>query len=422
MRRGIHRTKMATLRARCGALAPGRASRKIRTVPGIRARPTRRCKRAATRQVRASAAGIDLSGPESVLQALGALAAVIAVHEMGHFTAARLQNIRVSKFAVGFGPVVARVQGEEVEYTVRAIPIGGFVTFPDAQNGEDSDRYDPDDPDLLRNRPIWDRAVVVSAGVVANAIFAYALLLTQVSSVGFLRQEMMPGAVVPELQENSAAARGGLRPGDKVIEVGGTPLDEGGRGVRELVQLVKISPGKELQLLVDREGERLPLTIIPDDVRGMGRIGVQLTSNANSKRLIAHDPGEAFKMAGQEWLKLLDTVVGGLVQLFSNFSGAAKQVSGPLAIVSVGAEVARTDISGLYQFAAIVNLNLAVVNLLPLPALDGGYLFLMLIEALRGGKKIPKEVEQAVMTSGLLLLTSLSIWLLIRDAIGLTIK
>eukprot|EP00894_Picocystis_sp_ML_P004172 jgi/Pico_ML_1/54689/g564.t1 len=154
--------------------------------------------------------------PKAPKKALGALAAVIAVHELGHFTAARMQRIRVSKFAVGFGPIVARVQGDEVEYTVRAIPIGGFVTFPDAQNGDDSDQYDPDDPDLLRNRPIWDRAVVVSAGVVANAIFAYALLLTQVSSVGFLRQEMMPGAIVPELQENSAAARGGLRPGDKV--------------------------------------------------------------------------------------------------------------------------------------------------------------------------------------------------------------
>lgn len=410
------------MRAARGAAAPPKAPKKARAARGILERRSRRCRDAGRRQVRAAAAGIDLSGPESVLQALGALAAVIAVHELGHFTAARMQRIRVSKFAVGFGPIVARVQGDEVEYTVRAIPIGGFVTFPDAQNGDDSDQYDPDDPDLLRNRPIWDRAVVVSAGVVANAIFAYALLLTQVSSVGFLRQEMMPGAIVPELQENSAAARGGLRPGDKVIEVGGTPLDEGGRGVRELVQLVKISPGKEMQLLVERNGEKLPLTVIPDDVRGMGRIGVQLTSNASPKRLIAHDPGEAFAMAGKEWIKLLDTVVSGLGQLFSNFSGAAKQVSGPLAIVSVGAEVARTDISGLYQFAAIVNLNLAVVNLLPLPALDGGYLFLMLIEALRGGKKIPKEVEQAVMTSGLLLLTSLSIWLLIRDAIGLTIK
>lgn len=372
------------------------------------------------KSTRAYALGIDLSGPESVLQALGSLAAVIAVHELGHFSAARLQRIHVSKFAVGFGPVVARVQKDEVEYTLRAIPIGGFVTFPDAQNGEDSESYDPEDPDLLRNRPLKDRILVVSAGVMANAVFAYALLLAQVSSVGFMRQEMMPGAIVPELQENSAASRAGLLPGDKVLEVGGTALDEGGDGVRELVQLVKISPGKELQFVVERNGEKLSIPIVPDDVRGVGRIGVQLTSNANPKRLVAHNLGEALSLSGKEWLRLLHTVTGGLAQLFSNFSGAAKQVSGPLAIISVGAEVARTDVSGLYQFAAIVNLNLAVVNLLPLPALDGGYLFLMLVEALRGGEKIPKEVEQAVMTSGLLILTSFSIWLLIRDAIGLT--
>lgn len=113
-----------------------------------------------------------------MLTALGVLAAIVAVHEAGHFFAARSQGIHVSKFAIGFGPPLIKYQGPEVEYSLRAIPLGGFVAFPD----EDPDcPYPPDDPDLLKNRPILDRAIVITAGVIANAIFAFSLLFTQVS-------------------------------------------------------------------------------------------------------------------------------------------------------------------------------------------------------------------------------------------------
>ncbi len=115
-----------------------------------------------------------------MLSAIGVLAAIVAVHEAGHFFAARSQGIHVSKFAIGFGPPLIKYQGPEVEYSLRAVPLGGFVAFPD----EDADcPYPPDDPDLLKNRPILDRAIVITAGVIANAIFAFSLLFTQVSVV-----------------------------------------------------------------------------------------------------------------------------------------------------------------------------------------------------------------------------------------------
>ena len=109
----------------------------------------------------------------------------------------------------------------------------------------------------------------------------------------------------------------------------------------------------------------------------------------------------------------------GLGALFSNPSQAGKAVAGPVAIVAAGAEAARADAAGIFQFAAIVNINLAVVNLLPLPALDGGYLALILLEALRGGKRLPKDVETAVMTSGLLLLMVSGVALIIKDTFNL---
>jgi len=124
----------------------------------------------------------QLDGPASTLEAVAVLASIIFVHECGHFFAARLQDIHVSKFSIGFGPNLLSYQGPEVEYSLRAIPLGGFVAFPD----DDPDcPFPEDDPDLLRNRPMKDRAIVVSAGVLANVAFALAILTTQVNTVGF---------------------------------------------------------------------------------------------------------------------------------------------------------------------------------------------------------------------------------------------
>lgn len=146
---------------------------------------------------------------------------------------------------------------------------------------------------------------------------------------------------------------------------------------------------------------------------------MQLASPGRVKHIAASSPGAAVSLAAREYSRLSSAVLKGLGMLFSNPSQAGKAVAGPVAIVAAGAEAARADTAGIFQFAAIVNINLAVVNLLPLPALDGGYLALILLEALRGGKKLPKEVESAVMASGLLLLMATGVALLIKDTFKL---
>ena len=125
-----------------------------------------------------------------------------------------------------------------------------------------------------------------------------------------------------------------------------------------------------------------------------------------------------FQMAGSEFKRISGIVLGGLVSIVTNFAGVANQISGPVAIVAKGSEIARTDSAGLFLFAAIININLAAVNLLPLPALDGGYLLLLAIEAARG-KRLPQGLEQGVMASGLLLMMALGVGLVIRDTINL---
>lgn len=362
--------------------------------------------------------GLENSG--SVIQSIAVLAAVISVHEAGHFLAARLQGIHVTKFAIGFGPTLAKFQGKEVEYSLRAIPLGGYVAFPD---DDPNSGFQADDPDLLKNRGIPARALVISAGVIANIIFAYSVLFGQVLTVGLVEQEYLPGVVIPEIMARSAASRGGLEAGDVVLSVGGRTLDKNVDAVFDLVDTIKDNPGRTLDFEVRRAGfsELVPLKITPDlAYDGAGKIGVQLSTNASLHRVKASNLGEAVTKASKEFMRLTTTVTEGLKQVFFNFAQTADKLSGPVAIVAVGAEVARSDIAGLFQFAAIVNINLAVVNILPLPALDGGYLFLIALEALRG-KKLPEGVEKGIMSSGILLLLAVGVVLMVRDTLNLGI-
>lgn len=360
----------------------------------------------------------NFEGPQSVLEAAAVLTAIIVVHESGHFLAASLQGIHVSKFAVGFGPILAKFNAKNVEYSIRAFPLGGFVGFPD--NDPDSD-IPVDDENLLKNRPIIDRIIVVSAGVIANVIFALVIIFVQILAVGLPVQEVFPGVNVPEVRPFSAASRDGLIAGDVIIEVNGSEfLKPGPNAVSEVVDVIKRSPKKYVLLKVKRGVQDFEIRVTPDEnFDGTGKIGVQLAPNVKLSKVRPKNLVEAVTFTAKEFWGLSSNVFDGLKQTFLNFSQSASKVSGPVAIIAVGAEVARSNIDGLYQFAAILNINLAIINLLPLPALDGGTLALILIEAARGGRKLPLEVEQRITSSGIMLVLILGLYLIIRDTLNL---
>lgn len=359
-------------------------------------------------------------GPQSVIEAAAVLTAIIVVHETGHFLAANLQGIHVSKFSVGFGPVLAKFNSNNVEYSVRAFPLGGFVGFPD--NDPDSD-IPVDDVDLLKNRPVFDRVLVVSAGVIANIVFAYVIIFVQVLSVGLPVQEAFPGVLVPEIRASSAASRDGLLAGDIILAVNGIELPKGvPNSVSEVVDVIKKNPKRNVSLKITRGDRNFDLGVTPDEsIDGTGRIGVQLSPNVKFTKVKPNNIIQAFNFTGREFWGLSSDVVDSLKQTFLNFSQSASKVSGPVAIIAVGAEVAKSNIDGLFQFAALLNLNLAVINLLPLPALDGGSLALILVEAARGGRKLPLEVEQGIMSSGIMFVIILGLFLIIRDTLNLDI-
>jgi RIP metalloprotease RseP len=437
---------------------------------------------------------MSISGILFALPAIAVLALLIVVHELGHFMAARLQGIYANKFSIGFGPVLWKYQGPETEYALRAFPLGGFVGFPEEDPEENT--IDPKDPNLLKNRPILDRAIVMSAGVIANLIFAYLVLVLQMATVGAPQAEK-PGVLVsrivadvtaaspnvadlgikvgdtvffdqkfdytfnpqtntaqlvvkpsaqavqlpvqhkseaskPEFTKISlpantvlaidlkpnAAMRYGIKPGDVIVSAAGHTFGQAIDEQGALRKIIEVNPGKPVDLSVQRGDQRLTFAVTPEAIAtGEGRIGAGLDANgALARKRIG---GLAvFSAAADEFQKIVYDTVSGFGMLVSRFNTVASQVAGPVAIVAAGSRITQSDAANLFYFAALISVNLAIINILPLPALDGGHLAFLLLEGLRG-KPVPSKIQDGVMQTGLMLLLGLGIFLIIRDTANL---
>jgi membrane-associated protease RseP (regulator of RpoE activity) len=350
----------------------------------------------------------------SVLAAIAVLAVLILVHELGHFIAARSQGIYVNRFSLGFGPVIWKYQGTQTEYAIRAFPLGGFVGFPD--DDPDSD-IPPNDPNLLRNRPILDRAIVISAGVIANLIFAYFLLVAQVSFVGIPQPgAVQPGVVIQQLAPDvsSVATKAGIQKGDVILGANQREFGTSPQEIEALREVIKTNPGKPVKLEIARDGQKLSLTVVPEaKTNGEGSIGVGLAPNVKIERDRA-DFVKALSVGATEFQRIVIMTFQGFGKLVTNFGETASQVAGPIKIVEIGASIAQNDTASLFFFGALISINLAVINILPLPALDGGQLAFLLIEGLRG-KPLPNRVQEGVMQTGLMLLLGLGIFLIVKE-------
>ena len=348
----------------------------------------------------------------SVLAAIAVLAVLIFVHELGHFLAARSQGIHVNRFSLGFGPVLLKYQGPETEYAVRAFPFGGYVGFPD----DDPDStIEPDDPNLLRNRPVLDRAIVISAGVIANLIFAYFLLVSQVGFVG-IPEASQPGVLIPKLAPDMsmAATKAGIKAGDVILAADGTEFDTSVQNTPLLSEIIKKHPGEPIELKIKRGEQNLNLTVVPEDKSGSGSIGVALSHNGKIERRSANSIVEAFSVGATQFQNIISQTVQGFGKLVTNFGQTAGQVAGPVKIVKIGASIAQNDTGSLFFFAALISINLAFINILPLPALDGGQLAFLLIEGVRG-KPLPNRIQEGVMQTGLVLLLGVGILIFVKE-------
>ncbi|MGA0364959.1 MAG: M50 family metallopeptidase, partial [Vulcanococcus sp.] len=283
-----------------------------------------------------------------VLTALAILAGLIVVHEAGHFFAATWQGIRVSGFSVGFGPVLLQKQRRGVQFALRAIPLGGFVSFPD----DDEDSSIPsDDPDLLTNRPLPQRALVIAAGVIANLLLAWAVLMAQGAFVGIPAGfSATPGVLVSGVQQGQAAAASGLKAGDRILAVDGRDLGGGQSAVSQLVELVKGAPDQTLRLQAERQGQALELQLTPADLSGIGRIGAQLQPSGTEAFRRPRSPIEVIQQANHDVALLTKRTVDGFITLVTHFGETAGQVSGPVKIVEMGASLAKQGGSSLFLY------------------------------------------------------------------------
>ena len=351
----------------------------------------------------------------NVLTSITVLGFLIFFHEMGHFLAAILQGIYVDGFSIGFGPSIIKKKINNITYSFRAFPLGGFVSFPD----EDQNGIKANDANLLKNRPLIQRVIVISAGVFANLLLAYIILIVNINTVG-IQYDPDPGILVLAIQPDKAAYKAGLEPGDKILKIKDNTLGIGDEAVKLLVEEIQQSSEKSINVEIMRNNLLRDINIIPQNIDGKGTIGAQLQPNIRQETYKPKNILELFNFVNKEFSSLLTKTIDGYKGLITNFSSTAQQLSGPVKIVEIGAQLSEQGGTGILLFAALISINLAVLNSLPLPLLDGGQLVFTLIEGIRG-RPIPDKIQIAVTQSSFLLLMGLSIILIIRDTSQLLI-
>lgn len=313
---------------------------------------------------------------------------LIFVHELGHFLTAKAVGIRVNEFALGMGPKILSFGKKETRYSLRIFPIGGFVSM----EGEDEDS---DHERAFNKKPVWARALVIIAGSVMNFLTAIVIIAVIVLIIGVTTN--IVGAVSPD----SPADAAGLLADDKIVAIDGKTVD----GWQDVITYIGGSKGDTIALTVERGDKRVDIISGFDVSEGRRIIGIQSKPE--------HAVLPATKMGVLNilyWTKEMFTFLG---QLFTGH-GSMNDLMGPVGIVSTINDQAKYGIISIANLAALISLNLAIVNMLPFPALDGGKLLFLFIRKITG-KAITDEMEGKIHFAGLMLLFGLMIYLVIQD-------
>tara|TARA_B100000745_G_scaffold300584_1_gene255521 strand:+ start:1734 stop:2816 length:1083 start_codon:yes stop_codon:yes gene_type:complete len=346
------------------------------------------------------------------------LVALIIVHEFGHFVVAKLSKMRVDEFGLGYPPKLWGKKIGETEYTLNALPFGGFVKI----YGEDSDAPTKDAPRAFTNRPRILQAATLLAGVAMNVLLAWVLLVIVLSSGAprALAPDQVASAIDVELAvtyvvPGTPAADAGLKAGDILVEGVYENTSFSGSDVDSFVNFVGGATDKEVSLIVERGDDELELSIIPEQgiVEGQGAIGVGLAQIGVLNLPFHQTLGESVIVTG---VLLKDITIGITTFLYQalTFSADFSQIAGPIGIAGVVADAGESGIIPLLSLTALISLNLAVINLLPVPALDGGRLLFVAVESIIR-RPLPAVVAQTANTIGFLLLILLMIVVSISD-------
>ncbi len=325
---------------------------------------------------------------------------LIILHELGHYGAARACGMRVERFSIGFGPKVWGKQLGETHWQVAAIPLGGFVQI----HGMGAEEGEAKEPYSFRSRPIWQRCLVMVAGPGANWVIAAAAIALLAGTVGFHEADESSSSI-GEIVDNSPAAAAGLLSGDVVRAVDNIAVSDW----LSLVAEIRKHPDARVPFDVERAGTRLRLlaTVGHSDVGAFGVLGVGPTTVAHR-----YGVGMALVMGVRGATKLTVDQASFLWQFATG--QRAGRVSGLPGIVKMISRQAERGFGRLLESLALLSIGLFLLNLLPMPALDGGRLIFLGFEAARG-RPVNQLIEGWVHTVGLVLLLALMVFVSVRD-------
>lgn len=363
----------------------------------------------------------------SILIFIIILLVLVLVHEFGHFLTAKKFGIRVDEFGFGFPPKLFGKKYGETEYSINLLPIGGFVKI----FGENPDEENTNGPDASRsfvNKPIWQQAIVLFAGIFSNFLLAWFLfsigfmfgLPTSVGSEPKGYTVIDPHLVVISVLDQSPAEKSGLKSGDKIIFV--KNKDDIVLDVNpDILKSFIISNGnKEIEIGYIRGKSKIinNIKIIPiTNYNNESSIGISMNEIGIIKLPILQAFKEGLKL---DWFVTKGTVVGLYKLIEDSFigKGSFDTITGPIGMVSIVGDAFQFSFVYLLSFAALISVNLAIINFIPFPALDGGRLFFLLIEKIKGSRLNPKFANTANMV-GFIILIILMIFVTYHDVIKL---
>ena len=350
------------------------------------------------------------------------LTIVVFFHELGHFYAARRCGVRVEVFSVGFGRAIASWHDKHgTEWKIGWLPLGGYVKFfgdeneasaPDAEKLKEL----PDDArgDTLFFKPLWQRAIVVAAGPVANFILAIIIFASLYTLLGQRITDPVIGTVV----ENSAAERAGMKTGDLITAIDGDEVTT----FSQVRRLVTVSAGVPLDFSLERGGVDLLLTATPDRVLEVdrfgneyhvGRLGVSVNADENTIRHERYNPITALWMGVEESYFIIEQTFVVLGRIIMGRE-SAESLGGPIRIAQLSGQTATLGFVALINLTAVLSVSIGLINLFPIPMLDGGHLAFYAYEAVFG-KPMSERAQEIGMRIGLSMVMMLFIFVTWND-------
>jgi len=341
------------------------------------------------------------------------LGLLIFVHELGHFLFAKLFGVRVLKFSLGFGPRVAGKTIGDTEYVVSALPLGGFVKMF-GENPDERELTEDEKEVSFAHKTVFQRFGIVFAGPLFNLLFSVFLFFMVFAFVGV--PTSTDSTTIGKITAGSPAEIGGLQSGDIIVKIDNINTVKW----LDVLEAVKTSEGKEINMVVDRAGENLNLVVTPsidavknvfgEEVEQRFMIGIM-----KSDEFTYDSVGvvEALKNAGLQTWMYIELTVMGFVKIFQRVVPAS-DLGGPILIAQIAGEQMRAGWINLIYFMGLLSVNLGILNLLPIPVLDGGHLVFLTLEALRR-KPVAERAQIVAQQVGIGLLGSLMIFVFYND-------